>query len=813
MSKNPVPALWLCLCLFFSLPIFSAPEQLSQVQSKQSLSDYTLYQLDTLEPIPQSPTALKTFLSLYGLQVQQFDRSGGRFIHVAETFNDTQIRQWAIQVDGRKLKDIKYHIIADFDYQTMQAGYYHFNGFPVKKGFTFYSEPMATQWVVIEYNNTYYPKGDRYIHFMPQQEYAEISSSHIISLAFMFGMLAILLIYSGVQAYQNSNKVLMFYSLYIVWFSIGFAIHFGILQQLTSFDLYRFHTFPFMVSIFFNTLFTVRFLDLNASYRWPRKLLLINGILTLFVAFSSLVEYVYSAKLLHITALIWASLAMYSGIRRYRDGFRPALNFCFAFIWVVLPLFIILVLRDYLGVSVNRAYDSDLLVFMGATLEALFLALAIIHYQKLSSDDDLRFRQALERNVTERTENLHQAQIEQARLIEELKHADDAKTHFLANMSHEIRTPLTSIIGYSDTLKDNTISGQQRDKAINVISHSSQHLLEVINDILDLSKIESGMSDIEISDVNVMALIQQVLDIGQPKANAKRLEFLHQYNFPLPSVVQTDGTKLKQILINLVSNAIKFTNQGSVSVTMKMREEKLQFIVTDTGIGMTEEQLTHVFTPFAQGDQSIKRRFGGTGLGLSICKSFSEQLSGELVAQSTPMTGTSFTLTIPMQLGRNNRWIQAEAELSTDSYQGNYAAVNDGDYGFNVLLVDDHVHNREYVALLLSKLNLKVEEANDGRQAIELAKKRAYDLILMDIQMPEVDGITAFQQIRSFDQETPVIALTANNMQHEIDEYHALGFSGYLAKPIQIQALSRMINQFKRSDELSRSKTSAKVTP
>ncbi len=787
-----------------SLASNANPVYLSDVFNTKSLTPSKLYQLHTDNAIPAQLPLLTDYIARNATTVEKLAKQGGRFLHVTRVYNDTGERAWTIHVDGKKLKDVRYHIISSQDYQYFKAGYYSTTGFLLKGGHTFHIDSATDALLLIEYRDNYFPQRARHIQLMPQSAYALSASYHLILLSFMLGMLCILIIYSLVQAIQNKNQTVFFYSLYLIFFSIGFAIHFKILPTMTNFDTYRLHSAPFMLSIFFNSLFIVKFLELGKNNPTLKKLILLNGAICLLNVPFSLIEYVVSAQIVRYSAVLWAILATYAGVKRLIDGYRPAANFCLAFVWLVFPLLIILVGRDLIGSDWQAQFDSDILIFIGATLEALFLALAIIHYQKISYDSDQRFRRQLEKNVRERTQKLSESQEAQASLIMDLKEANSAKTHFLANMSHEIRTPLTAIIGYSDSLQSKLVKPEEQSKAIGIIAKTSHHLLDVINDILDISKIESGKIEVDIRATNLNNIVQQAIETSEPKAIAKNIVFNLDYVFPIPAILVTDGTKLKQMLINLLNNAIKFTHVGSVTLTISVEQENILFTVSDTGIGLNQQQLEIIFTPFLQADQSINRRYGGSGLGLSICQQFAQQLGGSLNVASEVNKGSTFVISLPLntasQQHQDQQWLNDITETAKLDKHPKTKNKPLEKFDLTILLADDHNTNRELIALVLKRSGVNVIEVDNGASAVEKAREQAFDMILMDIQMPVMDGVQAFKAIQTFDTSTPVVALTANNMQHEIDQYYALGFYDYLAKPLQLNTLSRLLTKVKNEN-------------
>jgi signal transduction histidine kinase/DNA-binding response OmpR family regulator len=368
-------------------------------------------------------------------------------------------------------------------------------------------------------------------------------------------------------------------------------------------------------------------------------------------------------------------------------------------------------------------------------------------------------------------------------LTSELVKANAIKSQFLANMSHEIRTPLTSIIGQAEAITNGDVDDEFLHKEVEIIHENSLHLLELINNILDLSKVEANKLELELVEQDLQDILHDLANLFNKSAKAKGLDFQITHTLPSSFRLTIDSFRLKQILINLCSNAIKFTPTGTVTVNVSVKGATLIIAVSDTGIGMSETQLQQVFTSFTQGDSSISRRFGGSGLGLCLSEQLAKLMLGKISATSTLNQGSTFTLELPCK--------QLEVGQLADLSPTNIVAttltptVFDANFRGQVLLADDHDDNRRLIARLLTSLGLDVLCASNGKEAVELCLDNKPKLILMDIQMPEMDGIEAFKILRQRGCIQPIVALTANAMSHEIDKYLALGFDGHLKKPIE----------------------------
>lgn len=374
-----------------------------------------------------------------------------------------------------------------------------------------------------------------------------------------------------------------------------------------------------------------------------------------------------------------------------------------------------------------------------------------------------------------------------------LMDADEAKSRFLANMSHEIRTPLTAIIGYAELIQQNEISGMENGQAVDIIANSGKHLLNLINDILDLSKIEAEKLQIEEMQVVLPLMLDEIFALIKPKVEEKELSFDLEIEYPIPSHIQTDPTRLKQILINLLNNAIKFTDDGSVRLLVTAEEDKIKFNVVDTGIGIGEEQQKRIFSAFEQADVSVTRKFGGTGLGLNISKYLSTRLGGDLKVTSMPGLGSDFEASIGLERGEDSKEITNETDFAQALHSQKSRAQSNVSLSGHILLAEDQRELRMLIVMMLKKLGLEVTAVENGKQLVERALAEEFDLILSDIHMPEMSGQEAIAKLQEAKLDVPTIALTANAMKHELEQYLNKGFTDHLSKPIQRDEFQRKL--------------------
>jgi len=367
----------------------------------------------------------------------------------------------------------------------------------------------------------------------------------------------------------------------------------------------------------------------------------------------------------------------------------------------------------------------------------------------------------------------------------EAESENEAKSSLLANMSHEIRTPLTAIIGFAETLQDKNKPQVEYDNAVNTIINSGRHLLHVINDILDLSKLESKKLEVEIIPTNLFKILRDVGSLMSLQATEKGLSFDVNYSFPLPEVIHTDPIRLKQILLNLCGNSIKFTKQGGVTINVSYLEDDsaLEIHVIDSGIGIDEDKLGKLFEPFKQADSSTTRKFGGTGLGLYISKQLTEKLGGAIDVKSVKGNGSQFEFTINTGNIDPDVIVNSIDELDAD-YDEKSQPVLRGNLDGHILVADDNPDNQQLIKIYIDKTGANVTIANNGQEAVEKALAGEYDLILMDMQMPVMDGIEATDWLRQAGYGGKIIALTANAMKEDRERCINAGCDGFLTKPI-----------------------------
>jgi signal transduction histidine kinase/DNA-binding response OmpR family regulator len=412
--------------------------------------------------------------------------------------------------------------------------------------------------------------------------------------------------------------------------------------------------------------------------------------------------------------------------------------------------------------------------------------------QALAASERERALQAELQQALARSEAAR-AEAERARCVAE--ESNRLKSGFLANMSHEIRTPMTSILGFAEQLLEPGVDDESRLESIGMIRRNADHLMHLIDDVLDISRIEAGRLELDLLACSLFAVLSEVRAVMATRAARKGLEFRIDLPRPVPDGIVTDATRLKQVLLNLVGNAIKFTEHGFVRVSLGCREARggkarLWFRVEDTGIGLDPQAIERLFRPFSQADETIQKRFGGTGLGLSISAHLVERLGGKIRAEGTPGSGSAFSFEIEAALVEGCAWRGAEG------LEGSSVRLSDTRYTprapvrqARVLLAEDGEDNRRLIAHLLKRVGLELLSVGNGAEALEEVRKareagRPFDLVLMDMQMPVLDGYSAVQRLRESGLRTPIMALTANAMSSDRQRCLDIGCDEFCAKPI-----------------------------
>lgn len=794
----------LILCIFLAANALAAPISniasfsLSDINNQNISDDVSYFSLkDNATSPPRQLNQLDVWLNTLASHPNT-DVFGDKYVVAFEIYNDTQLNEWFVYPYGSVVQKIE---ILSFSSGNLASSFKTGHGLKNQQDFHYGSKvlilPGQRKTLLMIFESDYFFAPIK-ILVKPHVQAEQLFNTENVILLISLGICLALGIYNLFIFSSTRNFQYLTYAIATFAYAFGWATVFGVPEYVGFNSLEHWLMPAYIIGSIFTSLFNIQFLRLNESAPITAKVLKIIALLALFslpFAFYSQGLGLYLASL--FTSVV-SILGIYSGIRCWMNGYSPAKYFVFALLSVVLPNMVGNLMN--VGVLPGLNVNIYLLGLIGNSLDSLLLAFALAAQVRLLTSQNIELTASLENTVQMRTFELRKANYQLEQTNSDLIEASNTKGQFLATMSHEIRTPLTSIIGYANGILLGDIDKAEQERVTKIIAENGNHLLSVINDILDISKIEANKLDFESIPTPLFSVLAQIESVVGKRARDKGLAFHLEYEYPLPAQINTDPTRLKQILFNLTNNAIKFTEHGYIGLSVSLIDNKLQIKVKDSGEGISAQQQEHLFQPFTQADSSINRRFGGTGLGLSISRRLANGLGGDINVHSTPRKGSTFTLDINLSVVQDSLWINNVGEIwqSTPTKSVKPSALPNF-VGNKVLLADDHPNNRELISILLKRMNITVTEVEDGKKALDTIFYQKFDLILLDIHMPQMDGTEALKKIRAAGNYTPVIALTANNMKHEIEHYMRLGFSDHLAKPISrhhfINKLSLYLNK------------------
>ena len=723
---------------------------------------------------------------------------GGAYWLVAAVRNDTQVRDWVLDPNNTTIDRVEARLFgSDGSVQQVQTGYQASHEYFLHFGKDVLLEPRREYQLVMRFSSPYYVRVP-VVSMVPRVQYRTLVARENLLIIASLGALAALAIVNSFIFSFTRNRASLYYSLYLVTYAIAWAMAFNVLVDLFDWRHIELHYVPFFLLPIFSTLFYLNFLPLKQLAPRLASISRINLVLPLLLLPSCFLAISWAPKLATLVIMLWMVLALVCGIVAWRRGFQPARYFVFGFIAVMMPA--LLVMPANLGWMSSMEGNAQLLTLLGGTLDALLLAFALA--------DQIRIlRDKMEQSVDRRTQELRRAN-EALTIAKE--HAEVVSRHridFLSAMSHDIRTPLAGVIGMLKlSLRDSAVRGST-EQYLRIGLRNGESLLDILNDILDFSKIDAGKLTLETTSFSLASLVRDAAGIVQGQADAKGLLLRVELAPSLPEFVEGDQTRMRQILVNLLGNAIKFTERGEVvltadadvtmNVTMSVSTDAttaVTFAVTDTGPGIPADVQARLFQKFEQADHSTTRRYGGTGLGLAICKELVGLMKGVISVDSAVGAGSRFAFTLPLAAGSAPPGAHEAKAHARHSHQ------------LRILCAEDVPTNQIIIGALLEAMGHQVHMVENGQEVLDALAGADFDLVLMDGRMPLMDGEQATRAIRAGgakgaagatptarNPRIPIIALTANASAPDRARYLAAGMDGFLSKPVDESKLYEVI--------------------
>ena len=715
---------------------------------------------------------------------------GGAYWLHARVRNDTNETAWVIDPNDTLIDTVDIHVYAPGQQgRALLSGYQRPHEYLLHYGKNITLAPGASYDILIHFASPYYARPPLFA-VRTQLDYRQLVGQENFLIIASIGALLALGLFNFFIFSLTRERASFYYALYVLMYGLAWAITFHVFSDLFDWHWLQLHYVPFFLLPVLSTLFYMHFLRLRELAprlnRWSR----LNLVLPFVLMPSCFFAPQYAHALATIAITIWMVLALVCGIVVWRDGYQPARFFVLGFVALMLPGFVILPAN--LGLTPAMVANAQLLTLLGGTLDGLLLAFALAEQIRL-------LRNHLEQRVQERTQALTHSN---AALLAAKTQAEVVSRHridFLSAMSHDIRTPLAGVIGMLKfALRDQTVRGRTQEY-LRIGLHNGESLLTILNDILDFSKIDAGKLTLETVDFDLLALIGDATGIVQGQADAKSLLLRRELALDLPRYVRADPTRLRQILINLLGNAIKFTANGEVLLEVRCSRtpsqhkdcHQIDFTISDTGAGIAADTLPRLFQKFEQADHSTTRRYGGTGLGLAICKQLVELMKGSIGVESRVGLGSRFHFSVPLPEGSappaDGRQVPRNARHACS---------------LHILCAEDVRTNQIIIGTLLEGMGHSVTIVENGEEVLRALASGPYDAVLMDGRMPLMDGEQAARLIRAGgnatyrvpDPRIPIIALTANASEHDRQRYLNAGMDDFLSKPVDEALLFQKID-------------------
>jgi signal transduction histidine kinase/DNA-binding response OmpR family regulator/HPt (histidine-containing phosphotransfer) domain-containing protein len=730
--------------------------------------------VDGGEPYPVNASGLPALLARLK-PASKVDLLGGSYWLYAELRNDSLQPHWVIDPNDTLIDMVDIQVYGeDGSIHQMLTGYRQPHSYLLHYGKDIDLQPGQRYHVLIRFSSPYYARTPVF-SVLQRTAYQQLVAQENVLIIGSIGALLALTVFNFFIYSITRDRSSLYYSLYVLCYAVAWGMTFHLSADLFGWHNLHWHYVPFFLLPVLSTLFYTTFLRLKENAPRLYWLSRVNIVLPLITLPSCFLALSYAHTIATIVITIWMTMALASGIIVWRRGYYPARFFVLGFVALMIPG--LLILPANVGLIPAMVANAQLFTLLGGTLDGVLLAFALADQIRL-------LRNTLEQRVNERT----------AELTEAKEHAEIVSRHridFLSAMSHDIRTPLAGVIGMIKfAMRDQSVRGRT-EEYLRIGLQNSESLLAILNDILDFSKIDAGRLAIETVDFDLVTLIDDAIGILQPQADAKSLLLRYELALDLPRYVRGDPTRLRQILLNLLGNAIKFTDRGEVRLDASALQSadghtSISIDVTDTGPGIPPDTLPRLFRKFEQADHSTTRRYGGTGLGLAICKELVELMGGSIAAESRVGAGSTFSFTVPLQLGA-----VPAIDPATLPRKEHHA------YRLRVLCAEDVRTNQIIVSTLLEGMGHDIRIVENGLQALHALSTAAYDMVLMDGRMPMMDGEQAARLIRAggsedyrvLDPGIPIIALTANASDHDRARYLAVGMDGFLSKPVNERLL------------------------